>query len=243
MTFAKLEMGGNATGITSQIRFCSMSSIRPFKKITEVTFVQERLLFPISWLNKQDFCEYQIYLENIKGIKIEPTRAMIEGRDEHQALFNEFAQKAAPATLEEVMTESKTAKVLSREFRVTDLVHGIYGFIDEIWLTPESFVIIDDKPGIKKYLSNIHQVYGYCLAFKTVVEVGDTRQIVAALRERGTDNIYWQVPFNPNAEQEIIDIIYRIHALLSGKAQFKSADNPNKCRSCKLIGHCDRVSR
>lgn len=220
-----------------------MSSPLPFKKITEVTFVKDRLLFPISWLHKQDFCEYQIYLENIKGIKIEPTKAMVEGKGEHEALFNQFAQKAVPATLEEVLTESKTAKVLSREFRVMDLAHGIYGFIDEVWLTPDSFVIIDDKPGIKRYLSNIHQVYGYCLAFKTVVEVGDTRQIIAALRERGTDNVYWQVPFDRMAEKEIIEIIYRIHALLSGKAQFKSADNPNKCRGCKLNSQCDRIVR
>ena len=218
-----------------------MSSL-PYKKITEVTFFKDRLLFPISWLHKQDFCEYQIYLENIKGIKIRPTNAMVEGKEEHKALFDQFAKQAVPATLEEVLAESKIAKVLSREFRVMDITHGVYGFIDEVWLTPDSFVVIDDKPGTKSYLSNIHQIYGYCLAFKTIIEVGDTRKIVAALRERGTSNIYWQAPFDRIAEQEIIEIIYHIHALLSGKAQFQPTNNPKKCKSCKLNSCCDYVA-
>ena len=123
-----------------------MNSSSRFGKITEATYINNRLLFPISWLHKQDFCEYQIYLENIKGIKIEPTKAMVEGKVEHQALFNQFAKQAVPATLEEVLAESKIAKVLSREFRVMDITHGVYGFIDEVWLTPDSFVVIDDNP-------------------------------------------------------------------------------------------------
>jgi CRISPR-associated exonuclease Cas4 len=216
-----------------------MALSQPFKKITEVTFVKDRLLFPISWLHKQDFCEYQIYLENIKGIKVKPTKAMVEGKDEHESLYNQFAEKAVPATPEEMLTESKTAKILSREFRVLDVTHGVYGYIDEIWLTPEAFTIIDDKPGTKTYTSNIHQILGYCLAFKTIINEGDTRKIFAALRERGTTNIYWQAPFDRTAEEEIISIVYHIHALLSGQAQFKPTDNQNKCNSCRLKQNCD----
>lgn len=214
----------------------------PFKKVTEVTFIKDRLLFPISWLQKQDFCEYQIYLENIKGIKVQPTKAMVEGKDEHQALYKQFAEKAVPATPEQMLAESKTAKILSREFRVMDIIHGVYGYIDEVWLTPDSFVVIDDKPGTKTYLSNIHQIYGYCLAFKTIIEVADTRQIIATLRERGTNNIFWQSPFNRSAEEEIITIVYRIHALLSGKAQFKPSANSNKCNGCRLHRYCDQAA-
>lgn len=220
-----------------------MNPSPPFRKITEVKYIDDRLLFPISWLHKQDFCEYQIYLENVKGIKVKPTKAMIEGKDEHEALFNQFAAEAVPATVEEMLTESKKAKILSREFRVEDMIHGIYGYIDEVLLTPESFVVIDDKPGTKTFLSNIHQIYGYCLAFKSIIETGDTRQVVAALRERGTHNIYWQAPFNQSAEEEVISVVNRIHALLSGKEQFKAADNPNKCKGCRLISNCDHPAR
>ena len=118
-----------------------------------------------------------------------------------------------------MFTASKTAKILSREFRVVDLAHGIYGYIDEVWLTPEHFIVIDDKPGIKLYNSNIHQIYGYCLAFSSI-NPADSRKIIAALRERGTDNIFWQAAFDKNAEEEVITVIQRVHGLISGKEQF-----------------------
>ncbi len=203
-----------------------------FRKITEVNFIKDKLLFPISWLQKQDYCEYQIYLENIRGIKTKPTKAMIEGKGEHEEMYQRFAEKAVPATPEQMLAESRTANVLSREFRISDEVHGVFGYIDEVWMSPDSFVVIDDKPGNRPYLSCIHQVYGYCLAFKTLVNVGDTRGIVAALRERGTDNIYWQAPFNQTAEEEIIATIDHIHSLLAGRIQFKPTENPRKCLSC-----------
>lgn len=218
-----------------------MNSSSPFGNITEVAYIKDRLLFPISWLHKQDFCEYQIYIENVKGIKVKPTKAMTEGKQEHDALFKQFAIEAKPATIEEILTESKKVKVLSREFRVEDIIHGVFGYIDEVWLTPESFVVIDDKPGTKTFLSNIHQIYGYCLAFKTIIEAGDNRQVIAALREKGTNNVYWNAPFNQPAEEEIVAVVNRIHDLLSGKEQFQPTNNPNKCRSCKLNNHCDHA--
>jgi hypothetical protein len=49
------------------------------EKIRQLIYVKERALFPISWLQKQDYCEYQIYLENVRGIKAEPTKAMAQG--------------------------------------------------------------------------------------------------------------------------------------------------------------------
>jgi CRISPR-associated exonuclease Cas4 len=213
-----------------------------FRKITEVNFIKDKLLFPISWLQKQDYCEYQIYLENIRGIKTKPTKAMIAGKDEHEEMYQRFVEKAVPATPEQMLVESKTEKVLSREFRITDEVHGVFGYIDEVWMSPDAFVVIDDKPGNRPYLSCIHQVYGYCLAFKTMVNAGDTRGIVAALRERGTDNIYWQAPFNQTAEEEIIATVDHIHSLLAGRNQFKPTENPRKCLSCRLKVHCDRAA-
>jgi len=101
-------------------------------------------------------------------------------------------KKLFPATVEEMLKESKAVPVCSREFRILDIVHGIYGLIDEVQLTPESFIVIDDKPGTRTYVSNIRQVYGYCLAFRAAVCLQDRRQLIGALRERGTDNIYWR---------------------------------------------------
>ena len=209
----------------------------PYGPIKQVKYIKDRLLFPISWIQKQDYCEYQIYLENIRGIKVRPTRAMTEGKEEHERLYVEFAEKAVPATLEEMLAESVTAPVLSREFRVDDQQHGIYGYIDEVRMSPDCFMVIDDKPGARAFLSSIHQVLGYCLAFKSISS-GDSRQIVAALRERGTDNIYWQALFDSSAEEEIVAIIDHVHDLLMGRVEFKRTANPNKCHSCRLSSHC-----
>ena len=99
---------------------------------SDLLYIENRPLFPISWLHKREYCEYQIYLENIKGIKVIPTKAMVEGRQEHDQLYSEFKKEAVPATFEEMLAESKTAQVLSRELRVVDITHGVYGLIDEV---------------------------------------------------------------------------------------------------------------
>jgi CRISPR-associated exonuclease Cas4 len=215
--------------------------VSPYGRIAEVRYLDNTHLFPISWLHKQEFCEYQIFLENIKGIKVKPTQAMVKGKQEHERLYNDFRKEAVPATLEEMMVESKTAEVISREFRVFDTRHGIYGLIDEVLLTPDGFVVIDDKPGVKTFLSNIHQVHGYCLAFKETVAILDNREVIAALRERGTKNIYWSEPFTNPAEESIVAIIDHIHSLISGTNEFGSTDNPNKCRACRLSVQCSRT--
>jgi hypothetical protein len=63
---------------------------------------------------------------------------MVEGKQEHEKLYEEFKKEAVPATLDEMLLESKKAKILSRELSVRDLGHGIYGLIDEVLLTPDS---------------------------------------------------------------------------------------------------------
>ncbi len=217
------------------------SELSPYGRIAEVRYLGNTRLFPISWLHKQEFCEYQIFLENIKGIKVKPTQAMVEGKQEHERLYNDFRKEAVPATLEEMMVESKTVEVISREFRVFDTRRGIYGLIDEVLLTPDRLMVIDDKPGAKIFLSNINQVYGYCLAFKELAGPADGRQIVGALRERGTENVYWKGPFTRSVEESIVALIDHIHSLISGTDDFGSTDNPNKCNACRLRAKCNRT--
>lgn len=217
------------------------NEMRPYTEVLEVVCVGDKRLFPISWLHKQGFCEYQIFLENIQAITVEPTRAMIEGKQEHEVLHSQFMKEAVPATLPEMVSLSRTTPLSSRELHVKDVQHGVYGLIDEVLFMPGEFIVIDDKPGTKPFLSDIQQVYGYCLAFREAVKPADTRLIVAALRKRGTKNIYWKAPFDQQAEEQIAAVISRIHSLISGEQQFSSAKNPNKCKGCKLNRHCDRA--
>jgi len=50
-----------------EIEFMKINEFPQPKKVSGVIYINERPLFPISWLYKQEFCEYQIYLENVAG--------------------------------------------------------------------------------------------------------------------------------------------------------------------------------
>ncbi len=206
--------------------------------ISGVKIIENKNNFPISWLNTQGYCEYSIFLENVQKIKTAPTRAMIQGSHEHGILEAKFKEEAEPATFDDMLETSKTAEILSREFPVMSATYGIRGFIDEVWMTPDEFVIIDDKPGKITYPSSINQVFGYCLAFKDMIK--EDRKIVASLRQRGTDNVFWASYFDEKAEEQINQLINHMHELISGKKDFGSTDNPNKCNKCRFNGRCDR---
>lgn len=210
----------------------------PHPQITQVKIIENKNNFPISWLNKQAYCEYGIYLENVKGIEAKPTKAMMEGTKEHSVLESKFKKDAEPASFEEMLETSRTAEIFSRELPVMSVRHGIRGFIDEVWMTPDEFIIIDDKPGNRAYPSSINQVFGYCLAFKDTVE--EKRRIVASLRERGTDNIFWSSYFDDEAEKSVIGVVDRVHNLLTNSIEYISTKNPKKCRSCRFNNRCDR---
>ena len=68
----------------------------------------------------------------------------------------------------------------------------------------------------------------------------DSRKIIAALRERGTDNIYCRIIFDDKAKNEIIKVVDHIHGLIAGKEQFDSSTNPNKCKGCGLRNDCEK---
>ncbi len=214
------------------------STSQPHPNITQVKIIKNKNNFPISWLNKQGFCEYGIYLENVKGIKAKPTEAMIDGIRGHAVLESKFREEAEPSTFDEMLETSQTTEILSRELPVISAKYGIRGFIDEVWMTPDEFIIIDDKPGNIAYTSSINQVYGYCLAFKDITN--DKRRIIASLRERGTDNIYWSSYFNDGAEKAVVRSINRIHQLLNGAREYIPTKNPKKCRKCRFNSLCDR---
>lgn len=211
---------------------------KPHPDISQVMVMEGRNNFPISWLNKQGYCEYSIYLENVKGIEVQPTLDMVIGTKEHARLEDDFKRDAEPATFEEMLEKSKTAEFLSRELPVISTRYGIRGFIDEVWMTPDEFVIIDDKPGNRAFPSSIHQLFGYCLAFQDTVK--EKRSIIASLRERGTDNIFWSAYFDQKAKKDIIFLINRVHSLLTGKEEFMPTQNPRKCRRCRLKKKCDK---
>ena len=198
----------------------------------------------ISWLYAQDYCEYQLYLDQVKGVAVDDTAAMVEGSAEHQRLEDEFLAKAeAEYTFEEAVEESKRTPISSRELYVEDRSLGIRGYIDELVLNPDGFTVIDDKPvgrTSKVYPSSKHQVYGYCMALKSMLGPDEQRPITAAVRARGSDRIVWSESFDTKAERKVQRLIKRVHGLIDGGIPFKPATQAYKCRPCRFFDVCDK---
>lgn len=211
-------------------------------KIKGIQIIEDKNNFPISWLNQQGYCEYSLYLEYFKGIETGPTKAMTTGTTEHQKLEDKFKESAVITTFDEVLKSSKEEIAISREMFVISPKYGIRGFIDEIWMTPDEFIIIDDKPGAIAYPSTINQVLAYCLAFKSMIindEYNEKRKIKAALRERGTENIFWMEKFDESNQKKIKYLINRMHGLFKGSKPFIPTKNPNKCNKCRFQSYCE----
>jgi len=180
----------------------------------------------------------------VKGVTVEATQAMVEGSDEHQRLEDEFLAKAeVEYTFEEAVEESRRTPISSRELYVEGRSLGIRGYIDELLLNPEGFTVIDDKPVGRTgmvYPSSKHQVYGYCIALRGMLGTEEQRPITAAVRERGSDHIVWSERFDQVAERKVLSLIDRLHGLIKGDLQFKSAKRAYKCRPCRFFDVCDR---
>lgn len=213
-------------------------TVEKHPNIKNVQIIEGKNNFPISWLNQQGYCEYQIYLQYFKDIKVGQTKAMTQGTAEHEKLEAKFKETAEIATFDEVLETSKETTTVSREVFVISPENGIRGFIDEIQMTPTEFIIIDDKPGTTPYTSTINQVRAYCLAFKELIK-DDTRKIRGALRQRGTDNIFWSEEFSEETEKSIKFVLDRMEGLFNGTKPFIPTKNKNKCRSCRYQRYCE----
>ncbi|MBQ2654148.1 MAG: CRISPR-associated protein Cas4 [Methanobrevibacter sp.] len=215
--------------------------IKNHPDIKGIQIIEGKNNFPISWLNKQGYCEYQIYLEHMKGIETAATPEMTQGSAVHEQLETIFKQDATPSTFEDAVEASKENASMSREVFVVAPEYGIRGYIDEIRMKPEEIVIIDDKPGRTPYQSSMNQVRAYALAYKSMTD--DERIIKSALRERGTDNLFWIEIFTPEIEKEIKFTINRMQGLLDGSKPFIPTKNPNKCRSCRYSRYCEHYKK
>lgn len=211
--------------------------IQKHPKIKGMQIIEDKNNFPISWLNQQGYCEYSLYLQYFEGIETTQTKAMKIGTAEHQKLEDKFKEDAIPSTFSDALKSSEKEKIISREMFVIAPELGIRGFIDEIWMTPDEFIIIDDKPGTIAYPSTINQVLAYGLAFKSMIS-DDKRKIKVALRERGTDNIFWIEELDENNENKINFLINRMQGLFEGSKPFVPTKNKNKCNKCRFQSYC-----
>ena len=111
--------------------------IKIHPSIRGIQIIEGKNNFPISWLNQQGYCEYQIYLQYMKGIETPATPEMTHGSEIHNRLEDIFKQDATPTSFESAVEASKSEALMSRECFVIAPEFGIRGYIDEIWMKPD----------------------------------------------------------------------------------------------------------
>ena len=210
--------------------------IKKHPSIKGIEIIKGKNNFPINWLNQQEYCEYQIYLEHIKCIKTQTTPSITQGSKIHEQLDDIFKQASTPISFENAVESSKKEASMSREVFVISPDYGIRGHIDEIWMKPDEIMVIKDEPGRTPYDSAMNHVRASGLAYKDMA--GDSRKIKCALRERGSENLFWIEVFSKEVENQIKNTVNRMHELLDELKPFVPTKNPNKCKSCRFKNNC-----
>jgi CRISPR-associated exonuclease Cas4 len=193
---------------------------------------------PISWLHSYGYCEYQIYLEHVRGIEAGETPEMREGRQVHAAM--DEAHKAAAEVelgIDEAMARSQKEQLVLSAREVQVRGEQLIGVIDEVVFFPDRLMIVDDKPGDIAWLGSKMQAWGYCLAFQQQWQ--PDLPIVAGIRNRETGYEVWAEPFTRRHRQTVVRAVSRIRQILDGEAIPRGAGNPRKCRACRFRDSCD----
>jgi len=193
---------------------------------------------PVSWLHSFGYCEYQIYLEHVRGVEAGETPEMREGREVHAAM--DEAHKAAAELeigIDEAMVKSQREQLVLSAREVQVRGQQLTGIIDEIVFFPDRVMIVDDKPGDIAWPGSKMQAWGYCLAFQE--QWGPGLPIVAGIRNRETGYEIWGEPFTRRHRQAVAKAVSRIRQILDGEAIPRGAGNPRKCRACRFHESCD----
>ena len=203
----------------------------------------ESRLIPVSWLHTQSYCEYQIKLQYLDHLQGEKSAALTKGIIGHARLDKEFKKKAKPLRepLEDYLPKLAAGKeepITMRQVKVCSPKFGVIGEIDEAQIYPEAAVIIDDKPGDTAWLSNKRQVWGYCLCFQD--QYNWPNKLIAVLRNRDSQQVFWEKEFSEKDEQDVAEAINRLHSLLAGKIDWIPTKKPNKCAACSFKNVCDK---
>ena len=211
--------------------------IKNHPSMENIEIIEGKINFPISMLKQQGFCEYQIYLQYEKNIKT-PKSETSHGMEIKNQLKDIFKNDTPTITFEDAVQSSKEKPLMSRDFYVISPKYGIRGNIDEIWMKKDEIVLINEEQGRTPYKSTMNQIRAACLAFSDMVD--DERKIKAAIRERGTENLFWIEIYNPEIENDIKNRVNRVHDLINGLKDYIPTKNSKKCRICEFKNYCDK---
>ena len=191
-----------------------------------------------SWLQSLGYCEYKFYLHKVKGIEVEITKQIQEGREIHELKEQEFIKEAIPVTWQEFLDSKELTITKEVDFykQIGDIL--LLGKIDEIGVDKDKIQIIDDKPRPFPYNATKLQIYAYCYLFKERFKE-QPKPLIAILRDRDTNQVVWQQKFAMEEEKEFLEAFYRMRSILLEKEEPIPTKNPNKCRACQFRNVCE----
>lgn len=198
---------------------------------------------PVHWLRVQTFCEYQLYLTEVKGVTDQESDAIRQGRDIHSGLeATHDAVATEVATLSDAIDKALATSqpFVMREAHVKG--NRLTGLVDQIEFYMDKVYIVDDKPRSPDgdpYRSDKRQVKAYCLAFLS--QYPDLRlPVFAVIHDRDTGHTLWKQQFTMEDREDIADTINRIVGILDGTKQPVPSKNWRKCTHCRFSSHCPK---
>ncbi len=187
-----------------------------------------RVYLTPSLVSTQSWCEWQIYLEKVKGQKRKFRQVVKEGTKVHQALEEQHKKEAEEMTLARFLEEGG----ITRELYLICEKHGISGKIDEIILTDDKVIIIDDKKTPKPYDGYKHQLYAYALLVDE--ELVPRRPIYVALRDSETQEVTWIQEYKEDHKEKLLNLMERIRNIIKEETEPIPTESQKTCSYCSL---------
>ena len=191
---------------------------------------------PVHLLGVGAFCEIQLFLREVLGVRKQATRKMIRGKREHEKLVNKFKPEKTMSLYEAFELSSKEGiAIRAREVPVSGKY--LFGFVDELLIMPDSFVVIEDKISGKVFSGSLIQVFGYCMSLS---ERFDNAVIYGVIRKIPEMRIQYLGLFGEREYRTGMKYLKRTLDILSGGTpQFHG--NFEKCRKCNMNGVCSDI--
>jgi len=194
-----------------------------------------------SWIDTAEYCEYQLYLEQVVGIKAED-KDTAQGRRKHRERseeFNEGARKVDISPRELVPLAKRKNKAFELcEVGMRSLNYKIFGRVDRLRVSPDWVKALDFKSGKAVYGSEKLQVRCYSLLAREYLETDiPTYSIIL---DRDNKELIWKERFTEEARNQVLGRVKSIREILNGKREPRKAENPNKCHSCRYREVCSK---
>jgi hypothetical protein len=228
-----------------------------FKKKVSYMLTNKVIIIPCSIFSTQNFCEYQFYLEYIKGIEGESLNEIQVGIERHEKLYEEFMQKANIKMDLKKFLSNKKGIVIARELGFSKSIPFLFypidnetllcGSPDEVWSLAKEIKIIDYKPPKNFYIKGEmligirRQLVAYAFLIKKLLEEYKIeKRIYMEIRNEENENeILWHNRLTKEYINDMLNVVERIKNIISGKITPVPTPNLNKCYKCKMKTKCD----